>query len=175
MSRFWPWALPFPPQASTATLSLAAAPPRLTRGPTLTMLRLRSTCTAHTLVSTSASTTGTPPAMAALCRATGAGTSGGGSRNCKLSESATSVMRSACATSGASDSTLGCPPRMATTSAPLVVRSSQRSAVHPSGRLAGVRAHGEELTSCSGREVEGGGSVEDKGRWVSGTASQWAR
>mmetsp|Transcript_22869 Transcript_22869/g.58303 ORF Transcript_22869/g.58303 Transcript_22869/m.58303 type:complete len:241 (-) Transcript_22869:698-1420(-) len=129
-----------------------AATPREMRGLYSSFwLRYLSTCTAHTLVSTSASTTGTPPAMAADWRATGCAMPGGGRRNCSDSESATSVMRSACSTSARSASTEGCPPRMATTSAPDVVRTSQRRALQPRGRFAGVLVQGEELSSVRPR------------------------
>jgi hypothetical protein len=49
-------------------------------------------------------------------------------------------------------STCGCPPRMVATSAPLVVRKSQRSAVQPGGRLAGVLVQGVVLVSCGRQE-----------------------
>jgi len=42
----------------------------------------------------------------------------------------------------------GWPPKIVTTSAPLLVRRVQCRAWQPRGRLAGVRSHGVDATSC---------------------------
>ena len=65
------------------------APP----GPRRTCASCRNALTAHTLVSSSVSTTGQPPRTSGEARGSGSGTPGGGRRNCRLSASATCAGR----------------------------------------------------------------------------------
>ena len=72
---------------------------------------------------------------------------------CKLCESDTSVILSACSTSLRFFSTSGCPPTMANAVRPLAVRTSQRSAAQPCARLTGTLAQSQVLTSCNVERV----------------------